>query len=94
MVLLQSRLPCFGDFKKPDKVAILHRRCMQDHICAHCIRDDVRGGAAVCIYQPEVAAGLCNGVWLRIRMALEPDAGVCLCASAPCKLCAGTWQSY
>ena len=65
---------------------MLCRRSLQDHICSHCVCDDVRGGCAVGIHQLEMAAGLRNGFWLRVWMALEPDAGVCLRASALCKL--------
>ena len=80
--------------KKPDEVAVLCWRCLQDHICAHCICNDVRGGCAIGIHQLEVAAGLRNGVWFCVRMALEPDAGVCLRASALCKLDAAFQQPY
>jgi hypothetical protein len=47
---------------------------LQDNLCAHCVCNDMRGVCAVSIHGPDMAARLRHGLWLCLRLALEPDA--------------------
>ena len=57
------------------KNAWIQAHPVQDDLCASGICHDMRGGHAVSIHQPTVAAGLRNGIRLCLWMALEPHAG-------------------